>query len=416
MSYRKRIKATLALLFSCFLMTNATAEGIHFDNKLSWKALKEKARKEHKYILMDCQTTWCGWCRKMEKDVFENEQAGEFFNANFIPVSVQFDQDPDKDNDYVKSWYNDAKQIQKEYPLGGYPTCLIFAPDGQLVHRIEGYLPVKEFIAAGRSALTPDGQYYTLLKKYEAGEQSPAFLMKFIRIAQQAGFTKEAAKAFNQYYPNIKDPYTKDNLTLIAENISNTQDKGFGLFLNNTARVDEILGPGVAARKLGEAILGETMSFLSQNKSIDLDSLEAIYRSKYPNVHVEEPYAELKLQAAAQQKEKFFRVAQNYWDKHTASIDPSQISWIAWNISSMYGDSTTLRTSLGWCKAIMDTAKVPDPGIISAYSALLYKLGEKQAAITWMEKAADSVPRENRKQFESIIAQMKKDENIWQSH
>jgi len=415
MSYRTIVQAVLVLLSSCLLATTATAEGIRFDKQLSWKALKEKARKEHKYILMDCQTTWCGWCRKMEEDVFPDEQVGKFFNTNFIPVSVQFDQKPEKDDDYIKSWYNDAKQIEKDYPVSGYPTCLIFAPDGKLVHRIVGYMPPEKFLEAGKKALTPDGQYYSLLKKYEAGEKSPAFLMKFIRVAQEAEFPKVAAKAFNQYYPNIKDPYTKDNLTLIADNITGTQDKGFFLFLNNSSRVDDVLGQGAAAKKLSEALLSEAMSFVSKNRSIDLDSLENVYHTKYPSINIGKDFADLKLQVAATQKEKFFGTAKNYVDKYADAVGPYQISWIAWNISRMYSDSSTLRTALGWCKASMDTAKTPNTGIMGAYSFLLYKLGEKQAAITWLEKATNSMPADGRKQYESILDKMKKDEDIWQS-
>lgn len=412
MKYQKIRKAGVTLLLLCFLVNNAKAEGIRFDKTLSWKALREKAKKENKYILMDCQTTWCGWCKKMEKDVFEDEKVGKFFNANFIPVSVQFDQVPDKDNDYIKSWYVDAKQINKDYPITGYPTCLIFSPDGKLVHRLVGYLAVDKFLEAGQKALQPDGQYFTLLKQYEAGKKSPEFLINFINSAQQADFPKMATKAFNQYFLSIRNPYTKENLAFITENTTDTQSKGFEFFLNNTAKVDSILGKNAAEQTLNNAIYNEVSSAVAENMAMDLDSLETLYHKKYPGLQMDRMFDIQKLQAALDQKDKCAPAIKKYMAKYGASVPYSYTIAFAQAIMSMYDDSTTLRMGLDLAKASMDSTKEKDPGTIYVYSMLLYKLGEKQPAVTWLERARDLVPEEHRKQYQSLIDKMNKGEKI----
>src|SRR5580704_17038791 len=101
-------KIILILLFPL----SAMAQGIHFEENSSWQQVQAKAKAEHKYIFMDCYATWCVPCKYMSKNVFTLPEVGDLVNENFISVSVQMDVTP-KDNDTVKSWYADAKQLIK---------------------------------------------------------------------------------------------------------------------------------------------------------------------------------------------------------------------------------------------------------------------------------------------------------------
>lgn len=417
MRYRNIMKKSLVVLFTCFLTIVAKADGIRFDTKLSWAAIKEKAKKENKYILLDCQTTWCGYCKKMDQEVFPDEKVGAFFNANFISVSVQFDQKPKQDNEYVKSWYKDAEQIGKDYPITGYPTFLIFAPDGNLVHRIVGYLPADKFLVAGQNALKPEGQYFTLVKQLDAGQKSTAFLKNFISVAQEADFPKVAAKAFNDYFPTIKDPFTKDNLTLIAENTQSTRDKGFELYLNNSAKVDSVLGGGTTQKMLRKVMMGEIGDALSANIAANTDSMLLDFRAKRPDIDIDKQVAELKLQKIAysnkaNQNEQYLQLAKKYLDKYGADISADMLEGLSRNAYRIYNDEASLRTALGWCKRAVDMTKEKDRNAVWTYSLLLYKLGEKQDAVTWMEKALGSLPEEVRKDYQPMLDKMKKGENI----
>ncbi|PWS33343.1 thioredoxin family protein [Pedobacter paludis] len=122
-----------------------TDQGIIFDNKLSWEALKSKAKAENKYIFLDCFATWCGPCKAMDADVFPRKVVGDALNRGFINVKIQFDQ-TSADNSYVKSWANDARTIEQQYQITGFPTYLFFSPDGELVQRETGYLNVTSFL------------------------------------------------------------------------------------------------------------------------------------------------------------------------------------------------------------------------------------------------------------------------------
>lgn len=65
------------------------AQGVQFEDHLSWSQIQAKASKENKYILIDGFTTWCGPCRFMRTQIFTQPEAGSYFNDKFISVSVQ---------------------------------------------------------------------------------------------------------------------------------------------------------------------------------------------------------------------------------------------------------------------------------------------------------------------------------------
>ncbi len=63
--------------------------GIKFQSGLNWEQVKEKARNENRYIFIDCYATWCGPCKKMDKEVYTSENVGNIFNKNFISIKLQ---------------------------------------------------------------------------------------------------------------------------------------------------------------------------------------------------------------------------------------------------------------------------------------------------------------------------------------
>lgn len=148
------MKKLLLLTFLLPLAAMAQGQGIRFEHGLSWKEVKAKAKKEGKFIFVDCFTTWCGPCKKMSSEVFTEPAIGEFFSEKFISVKVQMDK-TSKDDEALKSWYDDAAVIEKEYGVRAYPTFLYFSPGGKLVHTEEGSMSAASFLDASARALKP---------------------------------------------------------------------------------------------------------------------------------------------------------------------------------------------------------------------------------------------------------------------
>src|SRR5271155_4177100 len=65
---------------------------VHGRDKLTWQtslaAGSNLAMQEHKYVLADVYTDWCGWCKKLDKDVLTDSDVVSYLQKQFICVKV----------------------------------------------------------------------------------------------------------------------------------------------------------------------------------------------------------------------------------------------------------------------------------------------------------------------------------------
>jgi thioredoxin-related protein len=48
----------------------------------------EAAKKQNKHIIVDFYTTWCGWCKKMDKDTYTNKEVKKLLADNYVAVRL----------------------------------------------------------------------------------------------------------------------------------------------------------------------------------------------------------------------------------------------------------------------------------------------------------------------------------------
>lgn len=85
-------------------------------------------------VMVDVQAEWCGWCRKMESEVFASPQAAA---ATRGLVALRVDGEK-----------GEGARIAARYGVRGFPTILFLDSRGELVRKLEGYLPLDEFLRA----------------------------------------------------------------------------------------------------------------------------------------------------------------------------------------------------------------------------------------------------------------------------
>src|SRR5688500_1740590 len=106
--------------------------GVDFIEGMSWQQVLSKAKEENKFIFVDMVATWCGPCKMMDKFTYPKQEVGSALRDKFISVKVQVDS-TGKDNENVKSWYRDARYLERTYNVTALPTFLFFSPDGKIV-------------------------------------------------------------------------------------------------------------------------------------------------------------------------------------------------------------------------------------------------------------------------------------------
>lgn len=387
----------------------AQDKGTHFEHGLSWQQVKEKAKKENKYLFVDCFTTWCGPCKYMTSTIFPQEKVGDFFNKNFVNVKVQFDKTKN-DSEEVKSWYADAEAMSKEYNVRAYPTFLIFSPQGELVHRIVGGGDADGFIAKAQKALNPETQYYTMLKKYDTGKPSPEDLKKLVAVAEDAYDEENASKYAAAYLATQKDLYTKDNLEFLSKYIKDSKSKGFELIMKNPKKVDAVLGKGKSNEILGAVILKEKIYPGLRTPTANIDSLIAAATAKYPGVDITKSTDLLKVQfyQGTKKWDKFQPAVMAYMKKYGTEVNAEMLNNFAWAVFENCKDPDCVASALVWSKRSVDETKEKEPMFLDTYANLLYKSGKKNEAIAMQQKAVDLVPADKKGEYQATLDKMKK--------
>ena len=100
-------------------------------------AAQVQAKKENKLVLMNFTgSDWCGWCKKLQKEVFSTKEFEQYAKDNVVLVEVDF---PDKkpQTQQLKA-ANEA--LQGKFKAEGYPTIVVLNKDGKEVWRQVGYL------------------------------------------------------------------------------------------------------------------------------------------------------------------------------------------------------------------------------------------------------------------------------------
>ena len=104
-----------SLLFLHTLSANAFIDG-------NFAQAKEKAKLEHKMLLVKFTAKWCLPCKWMDKTVFQDSQVIEFLDDKIVGISVDVDD-------------SEGVALQSEYQVKLLPTMLLFHPEGNLLDR-----------------------------------------------------------------------------------------------------------------------------------------------------------------------------------------------------------------------------------------------------------------------------------------
>ncbi len=118
--------------------------GIQFIEQDWDKALKA-AHDENKLVFLDIYATWCGPCKMLKQYTFSDSAVGEFFNKNFINISVDGEKGV-------------GPQLAQQYSIEGYPTLIIADETGKVVLYTAGYIPVDVLMQFANEALKRDGR------------------------------------------------------------------------------------------------------------------------------------------------------------------------------------------------------------------------------------------------------------------
>jgi protein disulfide-isomerase len=94
-----------------------------------------QAKAEKKLVLLDFTgSDWCGWCIKLDKEVFSKPEFKSYAKDHLVLVEVDFPQAKRQ----TKKLKEQNEKLQQEHGVRGYPTIIILNPEGKKVGQL-GY-------------------------------------------------------------------------------------------------------------------------------------------------------------------------------------------------------------------------------------------------------------------------------------
>ena len=122
------------------LLVSLTAVSLSMGAESLWmhdfEAAKAKAVKEGKPIFINfIGTDWCGWCIKLQKEVFSKKAFQDYAKENLVLVEVDFP----KKKEQTAELKAQNKKLDKEYGVEGYPTLYLLDATGKKLTEDIGY-------------------------------------------------------------------------------------------------------------------------------------------------------------------------------------------------------------------------------------------------------------------------------------
>ena len=228
---RKRICTLTVLLLA--LALGLRAQGVAF-RSVSWPELKSLAQAEKKAIFVDVYTSWCGPCKKMDREVFSQATVGTYMNEKFVCVHV----DAEKEKDFG---------LFAQYTPNAYPTFYWMDAEGSLLDVETGFLSADTFLERSGKALQNSigARYKALQQRWDNGERSPRFVSEFVLNEMPKMHVDSVRIYMNRYLEGLKAGESKtkevgEMVTLFARNV--TDDAVWRAFVGNNEEYTRLFG------------------------------------------------------------------------------------------------------------------------------------------------------------------------------
>lgn len=143
-------------------------------DKISWYKMEEAqklASSGDKKVLIYAGASWCGYCKKMEEEVFTRKDVRQIMSEFYYPVRIDIESD-----NIIK--FNGKEITEQEFStamqISATPTFLFIEGNGTILGNQPGYMPADIFKAllsyVGSGAYSKMG--FDVYYEYESGSEN----------------------------------------------------------------------------------------------------------------------------------------------------------------------------------------------------------------------------------------------------
>ncbi len=165
----------------------------------NFEEAKAAAAKENKDILMDFTgSDWCGWCIKLQKEVFTKDGFKQEAPKHFVLLELDFPQQ----KELPKELKEQNEKLQETYAIEGFPTIMLTDAKGRPYAKT-GYMP------GGPEAYN---EHLAELRKAREGRDAAFKKAEAATGLDKAKAIHEGLKAMD---PEVADSYYKEEVAQV---------------------------------------------------------------------------------------------------------------------------------------------------------------------------------------------------------
>jgi thioredoxin-related protein len=110
----------------------------------SWDEGMREARTTGRPVLVDVYTNWCGWCKRLDRDVYSRADVQDYLSRKVVPIKLN------AEGREAASWqgraYN-SRSLAAKLGVSGYPTILFFDPRGGSLGGVASYVTPEQMMS-----------------------------------------------------------------------------------------------------------------------------------------------------------------------------------------------------------------------------------------------------------------------------
>ncbi len=424
------------------LNAQESTSGIAFQ-KGEFQSILDKAKAENKLIFMDVYTTWCGPCKMLDRNTFSDAEVGNTFNAQFVAYKL----DAEK---------GEGMEIAAKYEVDAYPSMLFINGNGDLVHRVVGYIQPDELLKNAKKAVLKKANMKPLswfTENYAAKKGDQDFMFGYVSQLKIEG--KNNTQQLNEYLGLLSptEKATEPVVTLVVENLEKLEGPGFDLLANVVQHTDtyseEVVnkaGYGLWAlknaamqqaletkdRALLDTLIQATKKTDGAEATDQIVNYELQFAKATGDLNAARKMTEQlsenlmklnKADLAKKDQEQYqailknageevdttsadFKVMEPMMKKSVTNSTAMTLNNLAWSYVETMKDKADWSKALAWSARSLELNR--DASYLDTYANLLFRLGKKKEAIKIETEALNKSEPQQKEDYQATLDKMKR--------
>lgn len=109
----------------------------------AWNDGMKQASTTGRPVVVDVYTNWCGWCRRMDRDVYQNAEIADYLRKKFVTIKLNAEA---KDGARWQSHDYTSQDLAQQFRVSGYPTTIFLRSSGEHMANVPGYVAADRFL------------------------------------------------------------------------------------------------------------------------------------------------------------------------------------------------------------------------------------------------------------------------------